>query len=220
MAYVDTNRISPASIAAAVAMNALFLFGISTIGPVAGATDFEITQVTPYSEVEPTIKPQQIKKPIDRPIIKTPEVHVPQSPGFVTPLPPTDLTDGPGKIEIPLPPTPTFVEIIPPTPPMPPAPVLISARYDTRFASAQQPEYPSGMARQELEGFAKVNVRIGTDGRVKEVVNIASTRDEFFEATRGQALSKWRFKPATRDGVPVESWREMKVTFQMPKRFD
>jgi protein TonB len=38
----------------------------------------------------------------------------------------------------------------------------------------------------------------------------------FLEATRKQALAKWRFLPATRDGQPVESWREMTVRFELP----
>jgi protein TonB len=39
---------------------------------------------------------------------------------------------------------------------------------------------------------------------------------EFLAATRRQALAKWRFKPATLDGVAVESWKEMTVRFVMP----
>jgi periplasmic protein TonB len=40
--------------------------------------------------------------------------------------------------------------------------------------------------------------------------------DAFLAATRKQALSSWRFLPATQDGEPVESWKEMTVRFQMP----
>ncbi|RSU21387.1 hypothetical protein CA223_08115 [Sphingomonas koreensis] len=35
------------------------------------------------------------------------------------------------------------------------------------------------------------------------------------EATRRQALARWRFKPATRDGVPVEGWKTMTLRFQI-----
>ena len=69
------------------------------------------------------------------------------------------------------------------------------------------------MIRAEMEGFATVRVLIGTDGRVKQV---EASDTAFLDATRKQALSKWRFLPATRDGEPVESWREMTVRFQLP----
>jgi len=58
-----------------------------------------------------------------------------------------------------------------------------------------------------------VRVLVGTDGRVKAIERVSATSDAFFAATRRQALSQWRFRPATRDGVGVESWYRMSVTF-------
>jgi protein TonB len=60
-----------------------------------------------------------------------------------------------------------------------------------------------------------VRVLIGTDGRVKEVQQISAASTAFFEATRKQALTKWRFTPGTRDGAPVEAWRTMAVRFEL-----
>ena len=62
---------------------------------------------------------------------------------------------------------------------------------------------------------AKVRVLIGTDGRVKAIEQISSDSPGFFEETRRRALAKWRFKPATRGGVPEESWKVMTVHFQI-----
>ncbi|MBX9731987.1 MAG: energy transducer TonB [Sphingomonas sp.] len=56
---------------------------------------------------------------------------------------------------------------------------------------------------------------IGIDGRVSAVERVSATSDDFFETTRRTALSKWRFRPATRDGAPVERWRVMRVTFRI-----
>jgi protein TonB len=67
-----------------------------------------------------------------------------------------------------------------------------------------------------MEGFATVRVLIGTDGRVKQVEAVKASDPAFLDATRKQALAKWRFLPATRDGEAVESWREMTVRFQLP----
>ncbi|RYE01614.1 MAG: TonB family protein, partial [Sphingomonadales bacterium] len=60
-----------------------------------------------------------------------------------------------------------------------------------------------------------VRVLIGTDGRVKAVEQVSATSTAFFEATKRQALGKWRFKPATRGGVPQESWKTMSVRFEL-----
>ncbi len=92
-------------------------------------------------------------------------------------------------------------------------PVRVGPLVDNRYVGALQPTYPPSLQRQEIEGAVTVRVLIGQDGRVKKVEALRSSHDEFLEATRKQALAKWRFKPATEDGVPVESWREMTVRF-------
>ena len=91
--------------------------------------------------------------------------------------------------------------------------MLTTAAIDAR--APFQPSYPSRLARQDIEGVAVVRVLIGSDGRVKAVEQVSATDPEFFEATRTQAMRHWRFKPATRDGVAVESWRTMTVRFEL-----
>lgn len=113
-------------------------------------------------------------------------------------------------IDEPLPPLP------PPPQPLPtvtPTPVLVGVAPDPRFADRLQPAYPPSLMRLGEEGEVSVRVLIGTDGRVKAVEKIAATHEEFWLATRRQALARWRFKPATRDGVPVESWYATRVRF-------
>lgn len=95
----------------------------------------------------------------------------------------------------------------------PPAPVYTEASVDPRYADQFQPGYPAEERRLGLEGLVKVRVLIGTDGRVKAIEPVSAASPGFFDATRRQALSKWRFRPATRDGVPIERWRVMRVNF-------
>jgi protein TonB len=111
--------------------------------------------------------------------------------------------------QLPLPPRPEI------TPELPKPAVMTEAQPDPRFAAVLQPPYPSAMARQEIEGRVVIRVLIGTDGRVKAVEPVSATDPAFHEATAAQALRRWRFKPATKDGVPVESWRTMAVRFQL-----
>ncbi|WP_232090233.1 TonB family protein [Sphingomonas sp. HMP9] len=93
------------------------------------------------------------------------------------------------------------------------APVFVQPGIDPRYAAVFQPSYPSEERRAEREGRVVVRVFVGTDGRVKQVERVSATTDAFYRATLDRALSKWRFKPATRDGVPVEAWRSIALTF-------
>lgn len=123
-------------------------------------------------------------------------------------------------------PFPDQTEVLPPDPILPPGgggfthpirnPAHIVAMVHPNYRSQLQPVYPPGLARRGIEGVATVRVLVGADGRVKAVESVRSNEEEFLSATRDQALRKWRFKPATDDGVPVDSWREMTVRFIMP----
>jgi len=119
------------------------------------------------------------------------------------PLPTTDLSRDKGPV------------IETGTLPEKPAPVLVDARPDTRFMESFQPPYPAAMLRLQLEGKVTVRVTIGPDGRVQDIALISAPDPAFFEATRRQALSRWRFTPATRDGMPVASEKVMSVTFRL-----
>jgi len=160
---------------------------------------------------EEVVPPPPIDEPIDEP--RTP---------MVTPLPPIPRNDAlppppPTPIDIldpiPAPPPPAPPPPLP-DPPAPRAPVIVTARL-TSPPSALQPAYPAAMRRAGTEGSVTVRVRIGTDGRVREVQLVSATHDQFFEATRRQALRGWRFRPATRDGVAIESWQQQTVVFRM-----
>ena len=99
-------------------------------------------------------------------------------------------------------------------PPLP-DPVFIRASLDQRRIGDIQPPYPGAMIRAQMEGFVKVHVFIGADGRVSSVELIEATDPAFWEATRKQALKYWRFRPATRDGMPVTSDQIMTVRFRL-----
>lgn len=158
-----------------------------------------------------------------------PEPHVKTAPRATTPLPvapepivrdtgstttvATTSTIGdppsPGPVADP---GPAVRAVEPPPMVMPP---LIAATPDPRFADGFQPDYPGIELRAQREGSVTVRIRIGTDGRVKQVEAVRATSAAFLDATRRQALGRWRFRPATRGGEPQESWREMTVHFRL-----
>lgn len=174
-------------------------------------TVMEATNVPIPPEPIDEVKPVPVTK-------RTPTTPAPTVPKVIIPTTSDNKIDTTLKEYPPLPP------MQPPTPdpgpavfaePAPPPPPLLFAEQDPRFAKDFQPAYPASELRAQRDGAVKIRVLIGTDGRVKAAESVSATSDAFFDATRRQALSKWRFKPATRGGVPQESWKTMSVRFEI-----
>lgn len=148
----------------------------------------------PVSEPVFQPKPMADRQESDGPVIAStdhPTIDIPDFPV---------LGDGP-KIE--------------PKQPDPPAPVIVGAQPDPGFAGAFQPPYPPQLLRTGVEGKVVVKVLIGADGRVKQAIIVSADDPKFADVTERQALGRWRFRPATRDGVPVESWKQLTVRFEI-----
>jgi protein TonB len=165
--------------------------------------DFRLRPPPPPVETPPPPEAREAKPP------------PPSAVDLVPPIVPTTAPDSP---------------VFPPEPPTPPAPtggvgtgggvepiklppVVIGPLRDPRYAANFQPDYPVIERRAGHEGRVVVKVLVGTDGRVKQVQKVSATSDEFFEVTERRALQKWRFKPGTRDGVPIEAWQTVGLSF-------
>lgn len=92
-------------------------------------------------------------------------------------------------------------------------PVMVDAFIDPRYQNLLQPPYPPEEQRAGNSGRVVLRVLVGTDGRVKQVEKVSAASDAFFASAQRQALGKWRFKPATKDGVPIEQWKTMSLRF-------
>lgn len=160
------------------------------------------------------------------PLVITP-IPLPEDPPPVPPRP--EETRRPTMIDRS---TPIFDDIIddpvidqrPPDPPRPPERFAEAARVEVLppvrreaelIAGNLQPPYPASEERAQRGGSVRLRVTIGPDGRVVAVQRISATSDAFWRATERQALSRWRFRPATVDGRPVEAVRVMTVTFRI-----
>lgn len=206
--FLDARQKNPVGLGVVVVLHAAVLTAV-ILSPPEYIRNTMVHLVT-YS-VPDDPPPPPIERPKADPKPQPKESHVVQREPIVeTPLgegPTIKLT--PGPVDPPMP-----QEKTEPLPLPVPNPVLVSARPDPR-AGEMQPPYPSALARAEIEGKAEVRILIGTDGRVKQVELVSTNNQGFFEATKQQALRHWRFVPATRDGVAIESWRTMTVRFQL-----
>lgn len=198
------NR-NPAGMAAVAALHGAVLSALILFPPKFVTTQMPIFTVKSIRDTPPPPERDPPPPPKTEQAVTRPETLVPIG-ETVRPIDLTHIVADPG---------PTVIEprVDPAPEPAKPAPVLTEATADPR--ARFQPDYPPRLARQDVEGKAVVRVLIGADGRVKAVELVSATDPAFFEATRKQALRSWRFKPATRDGVAVESWRTMTVRFEM-----
>lgn len=211
--YARREGIKPGSLAVAVALNAAVIGALLFSAPVIEAIREKPPLITTNIPLDPPPPPPPEVQPSSEKRASARPERVDTS---LTILPTTgDAYVAPPPLPLPpvLPPLPTGeVTVIDPPPP---APVLVEARLDPRYARDLQPTYPAGERRAEREGTATVRVTIGIDGRVAVADCVAATSDDFCRATRAQALSKWRFRPATRDGVAVEASKVMTVRFEL-----
>ncbi len=211
MAYAETRtRTSRAGISAAFLINGLMVTGIVLSVPDVSPIKIVHTTLLDILKPEPreTVPVERRKAPSAKPVAQPP-AELPQASTDTATLTTSTLRGAEGS-------GPSIEPALPQLPPIH-DPVVSPARINPRYANALQPIYPPGMIRAEREGFATVRVLIGTDGRVKRVEPVNASDPEFLDATRKQAVSKWRFLPATRDGEAIESWREMTVRFQLPE---
>lgn len=211
--YAKQKKLDPASLG----LSALLVGGIMT-GMILSAPNIvtvikdpglvirsiEVTPEPPLDPVKPPPETEQLVKPVNQPVIPKQLVTTTQEP----------KVEFAGQPDIPATPsvgegtgTPPYVE------PVKPTPVIVGPGINPRFN--YQPDYPTDERRLGREGRVVVRVLVGTDGRVKQVEKVSAASESFFEATRRRALERWRLTPGTKDGIPVEAWRTMAVSFVM-----
>jgi protein TonB len=94
-------------------------------------------------------------------------------------------------------------------------PALVGVMRDPRHPPTQPP-YPAEMIRLGKEGVVEVEILVNPDGRVAEARILKSSGFSAFDrSTMEEARRKWRFKPATRDGVPYAQWTRQRVVFEL-----
>jgi len=91
-----------------------------------------------------------------------------------------------------------------PATPVPPA--RTGPRADASWAGNAPPPYPAMARRLGEEGEVRLDVHVSQDGGVTEVKLKKSSGSALLDQTAIETVKKWRFKPATVDGRPVDEW--------------
>ncbi len=101
----------------------------------------------------------------------------------------------------------------PPSAPSPRETVRQSGGFDAaKLIARKNPVYPKVAQVAGLIGSVELNFIIGTDGYVREVTVVKG--NPILARAAVEALQTWRYQPARRDGVPVETESSTAFTFK------
>ena len=102
----------------------------------------------------------------------------------------------------------------PSTPPpiaAPPANATVSS--DAVVQSAPTPRYPQDALRRGIGGTVNVVANVATDGSVANVALVEGSGNRDLDRAALEAVRRWQFKPATRNGQPVASEVRVPIVF-------
>ncbi len=83
--------------------------------------------------------------------------------------------------------------------------------------SKADPAYPPDLIRDRIEGVVVLYAVIRSDGTVSDVRILEGVESQLDENARA-ALERWRFRPGTRGGVPVDVEAVIHIPFRVPRR--
>ena len=98
-------------------------------------------------------------------------------------------------------------------PPIAAPPVNTAATSDAVVQSSPAPRYPQDALRRGLGGTVKVRASIAADGSVADVALAEGSGNRDLDRAALEAVRRWRFKPATRNGQPVASEVSVPIVF-------
>jgi TonB family protein len=87
-----------------------------------------------------------------------------------------------------------------------------------RVIAKVDPVYSDRARLLHLEGDVILRVIVGIDGRVRNPQVISGYVGPDLDQSAIDAVQKWRFAPATKDGQPVEMPAEVEVNFRIPDK--
>ncbi len=160
------------------------------------------------------IRPEELPLPPDLPVevsLEFDPAREPVEPVDPEPLRPLPFRPAP-SFERPLAASVAAVRL--PEPP-PAAQAAVEAETSPAEIHNPPPEYPFAARRRGLEGEALVEVSILPDGRCGEARLLECTGSPLFGESALKAVEAWRYRPATRNGRPVESRQTIRFVFRL-----
>ncbi len=80
---------------------------------------------------------------------------------------------------------------------------------------AAAPHYPPAAVRSRQEGWVVVSFTVDEDGTTSNIQVIDAQPRRIFDRAAIEAVQRYRFTPATRNGAPVTSARQQRIEFKL-----
>lgn len=94
----------------------------------------------------------------------------------------------------------------------------VQAGMHLEYANAPAPAYPGAAIRGNLQGTVLLEVLVGEDGRPVDVrIHTSSGHRVLDAAARRHVLRQWTFRPAMRDGRPVQAIGIVPIDFTLER---
>jgi protein TonB len=77
------------------------------------------------------------------------------------------------------------------------------------------PRYPTAAVRSNQEGWVEVSFTITPEGNVDDVKVIDAEPRHVFDRAAVEAVSRWKYDPATKDGTPVATQDKRRIVFKL-----
>lgn len=159
--------------------------------------------VVKQQPLPPATTLEQIQVRVQEPVLDYPRLPIEQAFVPVVNDPLTGPADGTAIAE-----KPVVVE--------PPAPVRLAAAPRGGTVGIRTDDYPDASRRAGEAGRLTIRVAIGADGQVTGCEVISSSGHERLDRrTCEVAARRWRFTPATEDGVAVPSAQERSIVWKL-----
>ena len=101
-----------------------------------------------------------------------------------------------------------------PAPPPAPAPPTAIANVEVPVpVDSPAPRYPREALRSGESGTVLLRVHVGADGRPTQVDLVESSRSRSLDRAATEAVRRWRFRPAQRNGQPVPGVVQVPIAF-------
>ncbi|MDC8011254.1 energy transducer TonB [Tahibacter soli] len=99
--------------------------------------------------------------------------------------------------------------------PAAPAPAAGGETRDAVLVGQAQPVYPTTAVRRRQEGWVMVEFTVTTTGGVANARVVDSDPPRTFDRAALDAVQKWTFRPAVRNGDPVDATVRRRIEFKM-----
>jgi TonB family protein len=76
------------------------------------------------------------------------------------------------------------------------------------------PAYSEEATKAKFEGTCVLSVVIGADGNIRDI-KVERSLGKGLDEKAIEAVKTWKFKPGTKDGVPVATQVDIEVTFRL-----